>query len=66
MFNEDNFEGGALLAHPAGKTLGLSAHEVIRRQGQAGPSVRMHSVKANEMPYHTLTPRNQNLFDILI
>ena len=62
----DNFEEGTLLASPAQKTFNLSAHWFICRQGQAGPSVRMHSVKAIAMPYHTFTPQDHpRLFDII-
>ena len=67
ILNVDIFEGWTLLAQPAGKTLGLSAHWVICRQGQAGPSVRMHLVKANVMPYQTVTPQiHHNLFGLII
>ena len=67
ILNVDNVEGGTLVAHPAGKMLGLSAHWVICRQGQAGPSVRMHSVKTNVMPYHTVIPQNHHsLLDQII
>ena len=65
--NVDNFEGGALLAHPAGKTLGLSAHWVIHRQGLAGSSVRMHSVKVNVMlpPLKTITVCLTHLYNLV-
>ena len=33
----------------------LTMHLVIRRQAQAKASVRMHSVRAYVMPYHTVT-----------
>ena len=53
-------------AHPAVKMLGLPVHWVNCRQGQAGPSVRMHSVKANVMPYYTVTHLElHSLFDII-
>ena len=45
--NVDNFEGETVLAHPVGKTLGLSAHWFICRQGQAGPS------SADKVWYHS-------------
>ena len=54
VLKEDNFEGGTLVAHPAGKTLGLSAHCVIRSQVQARTSVTMHSVGAHVIPSHML------------
>ena len=44
--------GANLAAHQAGIKLGLSACSAICRQDQAGPSVRIHSVRANVMPYH--------------
>ena len=36
----------------------LTMHLVIRRQAQARASVRMHSVRAYVMPYHTVTLQN--------
>ena len=36
------------------------AHSAIHRQAQAKASVRMHSVKAHGMPYHTVTLQNLN------
>ena len=55
ILNVENVEGGTLMIHLAGKTLGLLAHRVIRSQVQARTSVRMHSVRAHVMPYHTVT-----------
>ena len=47
--------GATFATHQAGKTLGLSACSAIRRQDQERSSVRMYSVRAIVMPYHTVT-----------
>ena len=57
-----HFEEGTLVASPAGKMLVSPLNHLQIRSG-----IRMHSVKANVMPYHTVTPHSHHsLFDIVI
>ena len=61
------YSGATLSVHQAGKIIGLSACSAIRRQDQAGSSVRMHSVRVDVMLYHNVTLHTQHyLLDIIL